>query len=261
MNQNKNKSLITQLRDATRSAVALPPIGHEALDVLDGYFLQCLALNQRLISGEKLTGWKVAFSGAAAQKRFGLNEPVFGALTDVMRVEAQGSVDLALLIQPKLEVELAFVVGHSLIPGDYSDDEILAAIAEVAPAFEIADCRWEGWSFGAGAFLADNAAAGFYCMGQIQKFDPVQHASVSYRLECEGMICGAGDTDEREDAPLVNLCWLIRRLLADGHPLEAGHVILSGALLPPMNIQPAQYRLHMLGTELALGFKAPSGAT
>jgi 2-keto-4-pentenoate hydratase len=53
----------------------------------------------------------------------------------------------------------------------------------------------------------------------------------------------------------VNLCWLVRRLLLDGYVLEAGQVILSGALLPPLDIQSAAYRLEMLGTELALQFE------
>jgi len=38
--------------------------------------------------------------------------------------------------------------------------------------------------------------------------------------------------------------------------VEAGQVVLSGALLAPMDIQPATYRLQMFGTELALLFTA-----
>lgn len=256
---NKLSEMLVQLRDAARSRVALAPVAGAEIDLLSGYFIQYQALQQRRASGEVLVGWKVAFAGAATQKRFGLNEPVFGALTDVMGIEPGSRVDLARLIQPKLEIELAFVLGRSLAPGEYCDEEILAAIAQVAPAFEIADSRWQGWRFGAGAFLADNAAAALYCLGPRQYFDPVRHTDVAYRLEHQGELCGLGSTFGREDAPLTNLCWLIRRLLADGHPLEAGQVVLSGALLPPLDIQPAEYRLYMLGTELALWFEPAPG--
>jgi len=253
---NSGNALLNRLHQATRTVQAIAPLAPEAIDRLAGYALQREALDHRQAAGERLSGWKVAFAGSAAQKRFGLDEPVYGGLTDTMIVEPGTAVAFSRLIQPKLEVELAFVLGRALAPGDYRDGDILAAIGDVAPAFEIADCRWQGWDFGVGAFLADNAAAGLYCLGPRIPFDPVHHVAVAYSLECDGALCGNGDTCDREDGPLANLCWLIRRLLADGQRVEAGQVVLSGALLPPMNIQPATYCLHMLGMELALVFTA-----
>jgi 2-keto-4-pentenoate hydratase len=253
---NSGNALLNRLHQATCTVQAIAPLASGAIDRLAGYALQRQALDHRQAAGEQLSGWKVAFAGSAAQKRFGLDEPVYGALTDAMIVEPDTAVALSRLIQPKLEIELAFVLGRSLAPGDYRDEDILAAVGDVAPAFEIADCRWQAWDFGVGAFLADNAAAGHYCLGARIPFDPVRHASVAYRLACEGEPCGNGDTRGREDSPLENLCWLIRRLLADGQRVEAGQVVLSGALLPPINILPATYCLHMLGMELALVFTA-----
>jgi len=252
--------VLGQLHQATLTARALPPLNPQAFDLPTGYALQREALRQRQARGEQLSGWKVAFAGGAAQARMGIQEPVLGALTEAMVVEPGSSVDLATLIQPKLEIELACFLGRTLAPGDYSDEQILACVSAVAPAFEIADCRWQGWSFGVGPFLADNAAAGLYCVGPRIELESGQMPHVSYSLERDGVACGNGDTQAREDTPQVNFCWLIRRLLADGHCLEAGQVVLSGALLPPMDIQPAQYRLHMLGTELALVFRADAGA-
>ncbi|UII68948.1 fumarylacetoacetate hydrolase family protein [Pseudomonas sp. HN11] len=253
---NRDNALLSRLHQAARSVQAIAPLAPDALDRHAGYALQRQALDRRQGAGERLSGWKIAFAGAAAQRRFGLDEPVYGGLTDRMSVPPGSAVALSALIQPKLEIELAIVLGRTLAPGDYSDEEILAAISEVAPAFEIADCRWQGWAFEVGAFLADNAAAGLYCVGPRTAFDPRRHANVAYRLECDGVPRGEGDTQDREDTPLANLCWLVRRLLADGQPVEAGQVVLSGALLAPMNIQPSTYRLHMFGTELALAFTA-----
>lgn len=253
---SSDNALLSQLHQATRTVQAIAPLPPEVIGRLAGYALQRQALDRRQVAGEQLSGWKVAFAGSAAQKRFGLDEPVYGGLTDAMIVEPGTAVAFSRLIQPKLEIELAFVLGRTLVPGDYRDEDILAAIGHVAPAFEIADCRWQGWNFGVGAFLADNAAAGLYCLGPRIPFDPEHLVSVAYRLECDGALCGNGDTRDREDSPLANLCWLIRRLLADGQRVEAGQIVLSGALLPPMNIQSGTYRLHLLGTELALSFTA-----
>ncbi|NNA92290.1 2-keto-4-pentenoate hydratase [Pseudomonas gessardii] len=251
-----DNGFLNRLHQATRTAQAIAPLPPEALDLLSGYALQRQALDRCMGAGEQLSGWKIAFAGRAAQQRMGIDEPVYGGLTNRMSVEPNTVVALSRLIQPKLEIEVAIILGRSLAPGDYRDEEILAAIAQVAPAFEIADCRWQGWAFGVGAFLADNAAAGLYCLGPRMAFDPRQHANVGYRLECAGAPCGDGQTQDREDPPLANLCWLIRRLLADGQRVEAGQVVLSGALLAPMSIQPTTYRLHMFGTELALVFSA-----
>ena len=257
---NQSKLVMSRLQEANRSVEALEPLAPNAIDVVTGYCMQCQALDQRLAGGERLTGWKIAFAGSAAQKRFGITEPVFGALTNAMRVDAGSTVKLSRLIAPKLEVELAFVLGRTLVPGDYEDRDILAAISDVAPAFEIADCRWQNWRFEVGAFLADNAASGLYCLGPTVAFDPEAHACTTYALHRGEVACGAGDTEGREDTPQVNLCWLIRRLLADGHPVEAGQIVLSGALLPPLDIQPAAYRLQMLGMELAMVFEADTHA-
>jgi 2-keto-4-pentenoate hydratase len=251
-----NNELLNRLHQATLTRQALPPLPAETLDPYSGYALQRLGLDARLAAGERLSGWKIAFAGSAAQQRFGLDQPVYGALTENMSVKPGTAVALSRLIQPKLEIEVAVVIGRTLAPGDYSDEDILAAIRDVAPAFEIADCRWQAWTFGAGAFLADNAAAGLYCIGPRTPFDPALHLNATYRLECAGALYGDGNTLEREDTPLANLCWLIRRLLADGQPVEAGQVVLSGALLAPMSIQPTTYRLQMFGTELALVFTA-----
>jgi len=248
--------LLEQLHQAGRRARALAPLALEALDQQQGYALLHQGVARRQAAGERVSGWKVALAGRAAQARFGLDEPVYGALTPAMEVEPGSTVPFTRLIQPKLEIELALVFGRTLAPGAYSDEAILAAVAEVAPAFEIADCRWQGWRFGLGAFLADNAAAGLYCVGPRTPFDPALHGCVPYRLEHDGAPLGSGDTQQREDSPLLNLCWLVRRLLAAGQGVEAGQVVLSGALLAPLDIQPGTYRLHMLGTELALVFHA-----
>lgn len=193
--------VLGQLRQARLSAHAIAPLAPQALDRQQGYALLRQTLERRVAAGEKPSGWKVAFAGRAAQARFALDEPVYGGLTEAMQVEPGSAVPLVRLIQPKLEVELAFVFGHALAPGDYRDQDILTAIAEVAPAFEIADCRWQGWRFGLGAFLADNAAAGLYCVGPRSPFEPQQHACVPYRLEHEGVHLGSGDTQAREDNP------------------------------------------------------------
>tara|TARA_Y100001951_G_scaffold101807_1_gene107374 strand:+ start:77392 stop:78195 length:804 start_codon:yes stop_codon:yes gene_type:complete len=250
-----DEDLAQRLLQAARERVPLSRDQGDRLSLASGYALQRLGLQAREACLENLSGWKVAFANAAAQRRFGLSEPVYGVLTDAMELTEGRMVDLSLLIQPKLEVEMAMILGNDLGPGFHSDEELISAIAEVAPAFEIADCRWQGWHFDAGAFLADNAAAALYRIGPGQAFDAERHGVVSYRLAHDGETLAQGDSGGRADTPLVNLCWLLRRLLADGQPLRAGQAVLSGSLLAPLDIEPGEYRLQMLDMELALAFE------
>jgi 2-keto-4-pentenoate hydratase len=63
--------LLDQLHEAGHSARAIAPLPPEALDKQQGYSLLRQGLAQRLAGGERLSGWKVAFAGRAAQARFG----------------------------------------------------------------------------------------------------------------------------------------------------------------------------------------------
>ena len=254
------RRLLGRLREAAIEAAPLAPEEGERLDVVQGYCLLCQALQQRRNGGEALVGWKVAFASRAAYERFGLGEPVYGALTDGMQVAAASEGELQRLIQPKLEIELAFILDRDLPAGQYSDEQLLAAVGRMAPAFEVADSRWQGWRFGAGAFLADNASAAAFCLGPRQPFDAGRAARLDYALYGAQDLLAKGSLGSRDDTPLHNLCWVLRRLLADGFELAAGQVILSGALLPPMTLEPGHYRVEMLGTELALTFRSPSAA-
>ncbi|WP_028696302.1 2-keto-4-pentenoate hydratase [Pseudomonas cremoricolorata] len=249
-----------RLLRASDQAQALPPSQGEGLNVSAGYALQRQGVQQREARGERVSGWKVAFAGEAAQRRFGLSEPVYGALTDAMQVAPDEPVALSRLIRPKLEIEVALTLGRDLAPGFHSDEALLDAIADIAPAFEIADCRWQGWSFAAGAFLADNAAAGLYCLGEGVRYQPEQHRQLDFCLSLDGRVLGEGRSSLSADSPHENLCWLIRRVLADRQHLRAGQVILSGALLPPIDVQAGEYRLDMLGTRLALRFTTADAA-
>ncbi len=245
---NDLNQLPAELREALQQAQALPKL-EQALSLQQGYSLQGEALAQASVA---LGGWKVALSGALAQARLGLSEPVYGWLSADMQRASDSALPLAQLIAPKLEVEVAFELGRDIAPGEHDDASLLAAVLRMAPAFEVADCRWQGWRFDIGAFLADDAAAALYCLGPWQAFD----AQACRRIDCQLMHDDAAlGSAEAGEIPEQNLLWLLRRLLADGQPLRAGQVILSGALLAPMDVQKGQYKVQMMGVELALRFE------
>ncbi|MEJ2633099.1 MAG: hypothetical protein P8015_18175 [Acidihalobacter sp.] len=250
---NTSKQLLNDLRRARFDVVPIP-LSEErvALEVGEGYHLQRQGFLERAAHGEALTGWKVAFSNSTAQRRLGLEEPVYGILTDHMWVQKNGYIDATQLIQPKLEVELGLVIGRDMPQEEYDDLQLLDAIDCVIPAFEVADCRWSDWRFSAGEFLADNAATGRYCLGDPLPSAVLHMNSVQCSLEVDGQ--AVGGLTGRPHVSLHNFTWLMRRLLLDGYAVRAGQVILSGALFAPVDVRIGIYRLQMLETDLTLQF-------
>lgn len=236
------------LRQALQQAQPLPRL-EQALSLEQGYRLQGKALAQ---AGVAPGGWKVALSGAPAQARLGLSEPVYGWLSADMQRAPSSRLALAQLIAPKLEVEVAFELGRDIESGEHDDASLLAAVSRMAPAFEVADCRWQGWRFDVGAFLADDAAAALYCLGPWQAFDAQACRRIDCHLAHDGSMLGSAEAGQ---TPEHNLLWLLRRLLDDGQPLRAGQVILSGALLAPVDVQKGEYSVRMMAVELVLRFE------
>jgi len=70
------------------------------LTVQDAYAIQDAIIERRLASGERLVGAKVGLTSRAKQQEMGINEPVYGWLTDAMALEADSSLRLSTLIHP-----------------------------------------------------------------------------------------------------------------------------------------------------------------
>ncbi|RME67132.1 MAG: 4-oxalocrotonate decarboxylase, partial [Alphaproteobacteria bacterium] len=75
--------------DAARTATAIAQLsqsGH-ALDLDQAYRVQALSIDRRLARGEAMIGVKMGFTSRAKQVQMGLDDVIWGRLTDAMRVE------------------------------------------------------------------------------------------------------------------------------------------------------------------------------
>lgn len=220
----------------------------------DGYGVQRQLMKQNAAAGNQVSGWKVAMANQPALDRFGLDEPVYGVLFSDMLIEGNRLSPDA-VIAPKLEAELAFVLGHDLEGDVYTDQQIIEAIAYIAPAFEVADSRL-GWKFGIGGFVADNAVASFYQLGEPQLFIPGQTAT---EVECRLMTATEtlyASSASVLDGPLNSFIRMVRSLLVLHGRVTAGQHFISGSLTKPIDMIPGTtYRLTMLDTELVLSYQ------
>ena len=161
------RDLAAELWDADRTAVPIAPLTerHPDLVLADAYAIQTINIDRRVADGQRVIGRKVGLTSKPMQKLLGVDEPDFGVLTETMVVEDGDEVDLATLVQPRVEAEMAFVMGRDLAGPGVTTGTALAAIAGVLPAIEIVDSRVADWKIKLVDTVADNASSGLIVTG------------------------------------------------------------------------------------------------
>ncbi|MBO1330038.1 2-keto-4-pentenoate hydratase [Streptomyces sp. VRA16 Mangrove soil] len=224
-----------RLLRATADHVPCPPvrdlIGSD--DVKAAYAVQELLTARRLADGARVTGRKIGLTSPAVQRQLGVDQPDFGVLFADMSVADGASVPVGTLLQPKVEAEIAFVLGADLAEGPLDDAQIRAAVAHAVPALEIVDSRIADWDITFGDTVADNGSSALYVLGTpartLSEFEPVEAAMT---LDRHDETVSSGDGAACLGDPLTALAWLARTARDVGDPLRAGQVVLSGALGP-----------------------------
>ncbi|WP_306316985.1 MULTISPECIES: 2-keto-4-pentenoate hydratase [unclassified Streptomyces] len=224
-----------RLQRAAADHVPCPPvrdlIGSD--DVKAAYAVQELLTARRLEAGGRVTGRKIGLTSPAVQKQLGVDQPDFGVLFDDMSVADGGCVPVGGLLQPKVEAEIAFVLGADLADGPLDDAQIRAAVAHAVPALEIVDSRIADWDITFGDTVADNGSSALYVLGAparpLAEFEPVEATMTLTRGD---ETVSSGDGAACLGDPLTALGWLARTARDFGDPLRSGQVVLSGALGP-----------------------------
>ncbi|WP_405847912.1 2-keto-4-pentenoate hydratase [Streptomyces sp. NBC_01518] len=223
------------LAEATRTGVACPPV-REFLDGGDletAYVVQQLNVRRGVDAGRRIVGRKIGLTSPAVQRQLGVDQPDFGALFADMAVPDGGEVALGRLLQPKVEAEVALVLGRDLPERECTIVDVLRAVDFALPALEIVDSRVRDWEISLVDTVADNASCGLYVLGAT----PVPLTAVDLRAVTMTMTRGGETVSEGTGAdclgsPLTAAVWLASALAERGDPLRAGDLVLTGALGP-----------------------------
>ncbi|MFJ3056218.1 2-keto-4-pentenoate hydratase [Herbaspirillum sp. NPDC087042] len=199
----------------------------------EAYLVQELNTQRALQQGRRLSGRKIGLTSLAVQQQLGVDQPDFGMLFVDMEIKEGGGISMSRLIQPKVEGEIAFVLGRDILSEDVSMTELVHSIDYLLPAMEIVDSAIEGWNISLIDTVADNASSALYVLGK----RPMTLRDID--LQTEGMmlrknqqIVSTGTGAACLGNPLNACLWLARTMVAVGKPLLAGEVLLSGALGP-----------------------------
>jgi 2-keto-4-pentenoate hydratase len=219
------------LYEAERSRTPVPPLTLQdaSLTVEDAYAIQLENVRRMTAEGHVISGKKIGLTSPGIQAQFGVTEPDYGHLFASMDCE-NGDVPTDCLIHPKIEAELAFVLGTDLAGGRVTVRDVREATDYVTGAFEIVDSRVEGWKIRLVDTVADNASAGRYVLGRtrlpLEGMDP---ATIAMKLWKNGELIAEGAGSSVMGDPCVSVAWLSNRLWDFGVSLKKGEVILSGA--------------------------------
>lgn len=239
------------------TAVPCDPVTRRFPDITleDAYAIQAAWIDLQVADGAVIRGHKIGLTSRAMQMAMNINEPDFGALLDHMFIPNGGSIAAADHLDPKIEVEFAFVLSQDLVPHqlgrDLTTDDVYAATSHIVPALELIDARShrvhpdDGRTRTVRDTIADNAANSGIVVGSEQvSVDEARNGdlrwagAIAYRngvVEETGL--GAGVLDD----PAMGIVWLANRLQRLGIALVAGETILAGSFTRPMDCRPGDH--------------------
>jgi 2-keto-4-pentenoate hydratase len=218
----------------------------------DAYAVQEANTRFWLDQGRKPVGAKIGLTARAVQKQLGVDQPDFGTLFADMAVPDGDVVAAGRLLQPKVEAEIAFVLARTPNTDALTTAELIGCVDYALPAIEIVDSRIANWDIKFVDTVADNASSGLFVLGtRPVLLDALDLRLCGMVLEKNGDPTSFGAGAACLGNPLHALGWLAAKMAEVGRPLQAGDVILSGALGPMVPVAPGdavEARIEGLGT-------------
>ncbi len=214
--------------EAARTATAIPQltIAHPDLGVEEAYAVQALSVQRRLARGERRIGVKMGLTSRAKMQQVGVDEVIWGRLTDAMLLEEGGELSLARYVHPRIEPEIAFLMKKPLA-GRVTPVEAMAAVEAVAPAMEVIDSRYENFKFSLPDVVADNSSSSGLVIGPW--CDPRQDISnLGMILEVDGRPVQIGSSAAILGHPVRSLVAAARMVAAAGEELHPGDIVMAG---------------------------------
>lgn len=245
LNDAEIEQAANDLFEAERSQTSIDPVTlrHPDMDMDDAYAIQQSWVKRKVADGRKVIGYKIGLTSRAMQQAMKIDVPDYGVLLDDMAFDNGSEITAGDFTDPRIEVELAFVLKDRLFGEDVSVDDVLNATDYVVPALELIAARSHrvhpetGYTRTVFDTIADNAANAGIITGGLQ-FKPAD-----YDLRWCGALCYLNEVIEETglaaavlDHPANGICWIARRFARHGIGLEPGQILLAGSFTRPIKV-------------------------
>lgn len=252
------ENIARKLRDAYDAKEPIAPFReHWPKNDLDtAYAVQAINTEYWISAGRRVVGRKIGLTSRGVQAQLGVNQPDFGTLFADMEAGQDDPIDPRQLLQPRIEAEVALILGFDLPHADCGTPEVIRAVEYVVPALEIVDSRVRDWDIGIVDTIADNASSGMFVLGgPVRRVDGLDLHGCAMTMSRGGEDVSEGTGAACLGHPLNAAVWLARELARRGNPLSAGDLVLTGALGPMVPVHPGDHfhaDIEGLGTVSAL---------
>jgi 2-oxo-hept-3-ene-1,7-dioate hydratase len=226
--RNKAADILMNAEKERKQAVQLTRTFPD-ITIDDSYAISSLVAKRKIAAGARLIGHKVGLTSKAMQRSSQIDEPDYGHLFDTMMIADGAKVPHTNFCLPRVEVELAFILGKALAGPGIGLTDVLRATEYVVPSLEIVDARLQDPRKILDTVADNGAAAGIVVGGR-----PVGPLDVDLRW-AGGIMYRNSEIEETGVAagvlghPALGVAWLANKLGAHGVSLEPGHIVLAGS--------------------------------
>ena len=119
--------------------------------------------------GDSICGYKLGLTSKAMQQMMGITDPDFGPV--LYSMVHDGDLDASAFIQPKVEAEIALVLGRPLEGPGVTTLEAARAVAGAVAAIEVVDSRIADWRIALPDTISDLASIGGLMSSRIVPVD------------------------------------------------------------------------------------------
>ena len=217
---------------------------HPNMNIVDAYAIQSAWMDIKKQEGRRIVGYKIGLTSRVMQRAMQIDEPDYGTLLDDMVFEDGSRIDTGAFLDPKIEVELAFILKEKLSGPKVTMFDVLNATDYVVPALELIAARSyridpnTGYRRTVRDTISDNAANGGIIMGG----RPIRPEDVDLRwvaglLYKNGVIEESGVAAAVLNHPAKGIAWLANTYAEHGVDLLPGQIILAGSFTSPISVK------------------------
>jgi 2-keto-4-pentenoate hydratase len=227
--------LAHRLIAAEQRCVPIEPITSLYPDITeaDAYRVQMALVATKVERGDRVTGRKVGATNHTIQQLLRIDEPIYGSLFQSNRVANGETISLSRLIHPRIECEIAFLLGADLVGPGIAVSDVLAATGAVMASLEINDPRTREWKIGSREAIADNGVTARFVLSEqrlpVEDLD-LPNTRVLLKKNGEEVASATGAAVLGDPARAV--AWLANKLAGHHQSLKAGEIVLPGSMTP-----------------------------
>lgn len=241
LSEDDIQRLADELWRAETDSAPIAPVStrHPGADIDDAYRIQLEGIRLRVAAGDVVRGHKVGLTARVMQEQFGVDRPDFGHLLGSMFHPEGDPLLIDSLIAPRVEPELAFVLGAPLQGPGVTVADVLAATAFLLPALEIIDSRIQDWEINIVDTVADNASSARVVLGGTRTpIEDVDPRLVGVVLRRNGEIVQTGASGAVLGNPAQAVAWLANTIAGHGGSLKPGDLIMPGTCTRAVEMHP-----------------------